>query len=107
MFGVKEVFFREEFLYLDNLNSGEFIVLVKFGYWFCFYRMCRGVKGVSYWVRGMYGLMNEFVMKVLFVFWGFENVEFDELSFMDIVFMVLKFFGIEKLMNMVGKSLIR
>lgn len=107
--GVKEVFFREELPHLDNPNSGELIVSAKPGYWFCSHRMCRGgVKGASHWVRGMHGSMNKPVMKVPLVLWGgFENVELDEPSLMDIAPTVLKFFGIEKPMNMVGKSLIR
>jgi bisphosphoglycerate-independent phosphoglycerate mutase (AlkP superfamily) len=55
----------------------------------------------------MHGSMNEPVMKVPLILWGFENVELEEPSLMDIAPTVLEFFGVEKPANMVGKSLIK
>ncbi|NJF26066.1 alkaline phosphatase family protein [Thermococcus sp. Bubb.Bath] len=105
--GVKEVFFREELPHLNTPNSGELIVSAKPGYWFCSHRICRGVKGTSHWVKGMHGSMNEPVMKVPLILWGFEDAELEGPSLMDIAPTVLEFFGVEKPANMVGRSLIR
>lgn len=105
--GVKEVFFRDELSHLDTPLSGELIVSAKPGYWFCSHRMCRGIKGESHWVRGMHGSMNEPVVKVPLILWGFENVELENAGLMDIAPTVLDFFGLEKPGNMVGKSLIK
>ncbi|CAD5243763.1 alkaline phosphatase family protein [Thermococcus camini] len=104
--GVGAVFFREDLEHLNTQNSGELIVSAKPGYWFCSHRMCRGIKGVSHWVKGMHGSMNEPVMKVPLILWGFERVKLDEPSLIDIAPTVLKFFGLEKPGNMVGKSLV-
>ena len=104
--GVGEVFFRDELPHLDTPNSGELIVSAKPGYWFCSHRMCRGVKGVSHWVKGMHGSMNEPVVKVPLILWGFERVNLEGASLMDIAPTILHFFGVDKPANMVGKSLI-
>ncbi|ACJ15709.1 phosphodiesterase [Thermococcus onnurineus NA1] len=104
--GVKEVFFRDELPHLDTLLSGELIVSAKPGYWFCSHRMCRGIKGVSHWVKGMHGSMNEPVVKVPLILWGFEKVELENPGLMDIAPTVLEFFGVEKPGNMVGGSLL-
>ncbi len=104
--GVGAVFFREDLPHLNSPNSGELIVSAKPGYWFCSHRMCKGIKGVSHWVRGMHGSMNEPVIKVPLILWGFEEVNLEEPSLMDIAPTVLKFFGVEKPGNMVGKSLV-
>jgi len=105
--GVKAVFFREDLPHLNSPNSGELVVSAKPGYWFCSHRACRGIKGVSHWVKGMHGSMNEPVVKVPLVLWGFENVELEGASLMDIAPTVLEFFGVEKPGNMVGTSLLR
>ncbi len=55
----------------------------------------------------MHGSMNEPVVKVPLILWSFENVELEEPSLTDIAPTVLKFFGVEKPGNMVGKSLIK
>ncbi|NJE78997.1 alkaline phosphatase family protein, partial [Thermococcus sp. GR4] len=104
--GVKEVFFRDELPHLDTPLSGELIVSAKPGYWFCSHRMCRGIKGVSHWVKGMHGSMNEPVVKVPLILWGFEKVELENPGLMDIAPTVLEFFGVEKPGNMVGESLL-
>ncbi|WP_457751525.1 alkaline phosphatase family protein [Thermococcus sp.] len=104
--GVKAVFFREDLEHLNSPNSGELIVSAKPGYWFCSHRMCKGIKGVSHWVKGMHGSMNEMVMKVPLILWGFENVQPEWPSLIDIAPTVLKFFGVEKPGNMVGRSLV-
>ena len=104
--GVGEVFFRDELPHLDNPNSGELIVSAKPGYWFCSHRMCKGIKGVSHWVKGMHGSMNEPVVKVPLILWGFGGVNLEEASLMDIAPTILNFFGVENPGNMVGKSLI-
>ncbi|WP_297439240.1 alkaline phosphatase family protein [Thermococcus sp.] len=104
--GVEGVFFREDLPHLNTPTGGELIVSAKPGYWFCSHRMCKGIKGVSHWVKGMHGSMNKPVMKVPLILWGFERVGFDEPSLMDIAPTVLKFFGIEKPGNMVGRSLV-
>ncbi|NJE42562.1 alkaline phosphatase family protein [Thermococcus sp. GR6] len=104
--GVKEVFFRDELPHLDTPLSGELIVSAKPGYWFCSHRMCRGIKGVSHWVKGMHGSMNESVVKVPLILWGFEKVELENPGLMDIAPTVLEFFGVEKPGNMVGESLL-
>ncbi len=105
--GVRHVFFREDLPHLNTPHSGELIVSAKPGYWFCSHRMCKGIKGVSHWVRGMHGSINEQVVKVPLVLWGFEDVDLEEASLMDIAPTVLDFFGIEKPGNMVGRSLIK
>ncbi|WP_461866080.1 alkaline phosphatase family protein [Thermococcus sp.] len=105
--GVKYVFFREDLPHLNTPNSGELIVSAKPGYWFCSHRMCKGIKGASYWVKGMHGSMNEPVIKVPLILWGFERVELENPSLMDIAPTVLEFFGVEKPENMVGKSLVK
>ncbi|WP_297418364.1 alkaline phosphatase family protein [Thermococcus sp.] len=104
--GVGNVFLRDELPYLDTPNSGELIVSAKSGYWFCSHRMCKGVKGVSHWIKGMHGSMNEPVVKVPLILWGFGRVNLKETGLMDIAPTVLRFFGVEKPANMVGKSLI-
>ncbi len=104
--GVDKVFFREDLPHLDTPHSGELIVSAKPGYWFCSHRMCKGIKGASHWVRGMHGSMNEPVVRVPLVLWGFEKVDLEEPSLLDIAPTVLDFFGIEKPENMVGRSLI-
>lgn len=101
--GVKQVFFREDLPYLNTPNSGELIVAAKEGYWFCSF--CKGKSGVSYWTRGMHGSMNESVMKVPLILWGFGKGRL-EASLLDIAPTILEFFGIEKPKEMVGKSLI-
>jgi predicted AlkP superfamily pyrophosphatase or phosphodiesterase len=105
--GVKYVFSRDDLPHLNTPNSGELIVSAKEGYWFCSHRLCNGIKGTSYWTRGMHGSMNEPVMKVPLILWGFENVNTENASLYDIAPTILKFFGIEKPEDMVGKSLIR
>ncbi len=105
--GVRHVFFREDLPHLNTPHSGELIVSAKPGYWFCSHRMCKGIKGVSHWVRGMHGSINEQVVKVPLVLWGFGDVDLEEASLMDIAPTVLDFFGIEKPGNMVGRSLIK
>ncbi|ASA77099.1 alkaline phosphatase family protein [Thermococcus sp. 5-4] len=104
--GVKAVFFRDDLPHLNTPNSGELIVSAKPGYWFCSHRMCKGIKGVSHWVRGMHGSMNEPVLRVPLILWGFEKVNLENPSLMDIAPTILGFFGIEKPGNMVGKSLL-
>ncbi len=104
--GVGEVFFRDELPHLDTPNSGELIVSAKPGYWFCSHRMCRGVKGVSHWVKGMHGSLNEPVVKVPLILWGFERINLEGASLMDIAPTMLDFFGVERPVNMVGRSLI-
>ena len=105
--GVRHVFFREDLPHLNTPHSGELIVSAKPGYWFCSHRMCKGIKGVSHWVRGMHGSINEQVVKVPLVLWGFGDVDLEEASLMDIAPTVLDFFRIEKPRNMVGRSLIK
>jgi predicted AlkP superfamily pyrophosphatase or phosphodiesterase len=68
--------------------------------------MCKGVKGVSHWVKGMHGSMNEPVVRVPLILWGFERAELENASLMDIAPTILRFFGVEKPGNMVGRSLI-
>ncbi|CAB50030.1 alkaline phosphatase family protein [Pyrococcus abyssi] len=103
--GVKSVFFREDLPYLDAPVSGDLIVSAKEGYWFCHHRMCRGIKGRSYWVKGMHGSMNERVMKVPLIIWGL-NVRREGASLYDIAPTILKFFGLEKRGDMKGEPLI-
>ncbi|MDV3103136.1 alkaline phosphatase family protein [Thermococcus waiotapuensis] len=105
--GVKEVFFRDELPHLDSPNSGELIVSAKPGYWFCSHGMCKGIKGVSHWTKGMHGSNNDPVVKVPLILWGFENANIENASLMDIAPTILDFFGVEKPSNMVGRSLIR
>ncbi|MCD6558819.1 MAG: alkaline phosphatase family protein [Palaeococcus sp.] len=106
--GVKHVFFREDLPHLDTPNSGELLISAKEGYWFCSHRMCKGIKGVSHWVKGMHGSMNEPVMKVPLILWGFDiDISPEGASLYDIAPTVLDFFRLEKPREMVGKSLIR
>jgi len=104
--GVGAVFFREDLPHLESPKSGELLVSAKPGYWFCSHRMCKGIKGVSHWVRGMHGSMNDPVVEVPLILWGFEDAELDGAGLMDIAPTVLEFFGIGKPGNMVGKSLV-
>ncbi|ASJ10106.1 phosphodiesterase [Thermococcus sp. P6] len=104
--GVKAVFFREDLEHLNTPNSGELLVAAKPGYWFCSHRKCGGIKGTSHWVKGMHGSMNRPVMRVPLIMWGFEGVKPENATLYDIAPTVLKFFGVEKPGNMVGKSLI-
>ncbi len=106
--GVGAVFLREELPHLDCPRSGDIIVSAKPGYWFCSHSRCRGVKGNSYWVKGMHGSMNEPVIRVPLILWGFEEweIRIEGASLLDIAPTVLKFFGEEKRPEMKGKSLI-
>ncbi|NPA47792.1 MAG: alkaline phosphatase family protein [Thermococci archaeon] len=108
--GVGAVFLREELPYLDCPASGEILVSARPGYWFCSHSKCRGIKGVSYWVRGMHGSLNEDVVKVPLVLWGFEgwevSVEGSEGGLMNVAPTVLRFFDVEKPRDMTGKSMI-
>ena len=105
--GVKHVFFREDLPHLYTPNSGELIVSAKEGYWFCDHARCKGIRGTSYWVKGMHGSMNEQVVKVPLILWGFEDINLKNASLMDIAPTVLDFFEIEKPKEMVGKSLLK
>ncbi|HID01283.1 MAG TPA: alkaline phosphatase family protein, partial [Piscirickettsiaceae bacterium] len=105
--GVKHVFFREDLPHLNTSNSGELIVSAKEGYWFCSHSRCKGIKGTSYWVKGMHGSMNEQVVKVPLILWGFENTNLKNANLMDIAPTVLDFFGIDKPKEMVGRSLLK
>lgn len=104
--GVKHVFFREDLPHVGSPSSGELLVSAKEGYWFCSHRLCRGVKGESYWVKGMHGSMNDPVIKVPLILWGFEGSNLENASLMDIAPTVLRFFGMEKPGDMVGESMI-
>ncbi|AEC52709.1 phosphonoacetate hydrolase related protein [Pyrococcus sp. NA2] len=103
--GVKEVFFREDLPYLDAPVSGDLIVSAKEGFWFCHHRDCKGIRGRSYWVKGMHGSNNEKVIEVPLILWGMK-VKKDEATLYDIAPTILKFFGIEKRGEMIGDSLI-
>ena len=61
---------------------------------------------MSHWVKGMHGSMNEPVVKVPLILWGFERVNLEGASLMDIAPTILDFFGVEKPSNMVGRSLV-
>ena len=104
--GVKYVFFREDLPHLNTPNSGELIVSAKKGYWFCSHKVCNGIKGSSYWVEGMHGSLNEPVIKVPLILWGFEKANLENPTLYDIAPTILKFFGVEKPKEMIGKSLL-
>ncbi|AEH24614.1 phosphodiesterase [Pyrococcus yayanosii CH1] len=106
--GVAEVFFREDLPHLNTLNSGDIIVAAKPGYWFCHHRKCNGIRGVSHWVRGMHGSLNEPVIKVPLVVWGFDVVEekFEKATLYDIAPTVLEFFGVRR-EGMVGQPFLK
>ena len=104
--GVKYVFFREDLPHLNTPSSGELIVSAKEGYWFCSHRFCDGIKGSSHWVKGMHGSLNERVIKVPLILWGFEKANLENPTLYDIAPTILKFFGVEKPKEIIGKSLL-
>ncbi len=107
--GVNTVFIKEELPHLDCPMSGDVLVSARPGYWFCSHSKCHGIKGKSHWVRGMHGSLNEPVIKIPMVLWGFDgwDVRVNGGTLMDIAPTVLRFFGLEKLPEMNGQSLIQ
>jgi len=54
----------------------------------------------------MHGSLNEPVIKVPLILWGFEKANLENPTLYDIAPTILKFFGVEKPKEMIGKSLL-